>query len=284
MNFNQVSELMDKYVTYDMIQLHTELPSYPDIRSRLLFLFLQDEPSTTNRNVLFTLSTSLIQMGLDTHELVSTSNHIKEKTIARSRQLRVLAGDYFSARFYQLLGEAGHLDVILQLSTAICEVNRLKMNFYEMLKKLKFTSSTYTTYRIEMHKKLFDTFTSYLPMSKQQIWQDLLEMFSRCEIHYNEITGAENEFPQKQWKYWHMFEVATKEERKLLEGNSIDVAKYQLLLHKYDIQTALVECFSKQVERLKVTIQLLDNHYFIQELHKIADPFYRLIAQPKICK
>ena len=61
---------------------------------------------------LFTLATSLVQLGLDTHDLVTASNDVKEKKAARSRQLKVLAGDYFSARFYHLLAQAGQIDMI----------------------------------------------------------------------------------------------------------------------------------------------------------------------------
>ena len=56
--------------------------------------------------------------------LVTASNDVKEKKAARSRQLKVLAGDYFSSRFYHLLAQAGQIEMIKQLSNAICEVNR----------------------------------------------------------------------------------------------------------------------------------------------------------------
>ena len=59
---------------------------------------------------------------------------------ARSRQLKVLAGDYYNSRFYHLLSHIGRIDIIRLVSGAISEVNRMKMNFYERFKAMKLTA------------------------------------------------------------------------------------------------------------------------------------------------
>ena len=126
MNSYRIPEIAKQYTEYDMIQTHTDLPDFPEFRTRLLFAFLNGNNKLSSSSELFTLATSLVQLGLDTHDLVTVSNDVKEKKAARSRQLKVLAGDYFSSRFYQSLAQAGQIEMIKQLSNAICEVNRLK--------------------------------------------------------------------------------------------------------------------------------------------------------------
>src|SRR5690606_20721265 len=97
------------------------------------YMFLGIGSSSSARNELFALATSLLQLGLDTHDWVDeTEGNGDEANL--SKQLRVLAGDYFSGRFYYLLAGAGYIDVIQRISKAVCEVNKIKMNLYERIK------------------------------------------------------------------------------------------------------------------------------------------------------
>ena len=114
--------------------------------------------------------------------LVTASNDIKEKKAARSRQLKVLAGDYFSSRFYHLLAQAGQIDMIKQLSNAICEVNRLKMNMYMKMKQLKLTAEDYIHQTVEIKSQLFLSFSEFMSEVYDQAWPDILRSYTRCEV------------------------------------------------------------------------------------------------------
>ncbi|OIK17129.1 heptaprenyl diphosphate synthase [Bacillus sp. MUM 116] len=73
----------------------------------------------------YCLSTMLIQIALDTHEQNSISSDNE-----KSRQLTVLAGDYFSGLYYKLLAESEDILVIKALSEGIKEINENKISVY----------------------------------------------------------------------------------------------------------------------------------------------------------
>src|SRR5262245_61503284 len=126
----RIPEMAKKYVEYDMIQAHTELPEFPESRIRLLFTFLANQRTPLIHSELYSLVVSLVQFGMDTHDMIdSESGRLGEKDM-RSRQLKVLAGDYYSSRFYQLLAQAGQVEMIRRISNGVTEVNKLKVSLY----------------------------------------------------------------------------------------------------------------------------------------------------------
>ena len=81
-------------------------------------------------------------MGLDLHERVSVEPERAEQGM-RSRQLFVLAGDYFSSLFYRFLAERGEIRTISRLSEAVCEVNEAKMELYALADSRQVSPPTY---------------------------------------------------------------------------------------------------------------------------------------------
>ena len=53
-----------------MIQAHTELPEFPDTRTRLLFTFLSNQRTPLLHSELYALVVSLVQLGMDTHDMI----------------------------------------------------------------------------------------------------------------------------------------------------------------------------------------------------------------------
>lgn len=71
---------------------------------------------------------SIVQMALDTHE------HVQENGPASlEQQLTVLAGDYYSGIYYQMLARLRNIDLIRQLSAAIAGISENKASLYEDL-------------------------------------------------------------------------------------------------------------------------------------------------------
>ena len=66
------------------------------------------------------LSTMMVQVALDTHELVTiSSKEVESGDELKNRQLNVLAGDYFSGLYYQLLAASGNVILIKILSPCL---------------------------------------------------------------------------------------------------------------------------------------------------------------------
>ena len=73
-----------------------------------------------------TIAVSLIFTALAAHELVKEDN-----ATSREQQLQVLAGDYYSGRYYQLLAKENKIDLIKLLSSGVTAVTEKKSLFYD---------------------------------------------------------------------------------------------------------------------------------------------------------
>lgn len=114
----------------EFMQSYVDLPAIPIGRMQVLFLFLYDcnkLPLETIKSYL--ISTVLVQMGLDCHEEVSLTPQITEKGV-RTRQLSVLAGDFFSSKYYFLLSKIEDVQLVRLLAKSIRKINEIKTKVY----------------------------------------------------------------------------------------------------------------------------------------------------------
>ncbi|WP_313890993.1 heptaprenyl diphosphate synthase component 1 [Psychrobacillus sp.] len=117
--------------TFMQIQQHTLLKytGYPVVdEDRLFFtllpLFNGEEWNESIK--VSTIAVSLIYTALAAHELVREDN-----ATSREQQLQVLAGDYYSGRYYQLLAKENKIDLIKLLSSGVTAVTEKKSLFYD---------------------------------------------------------------------------------------------------------------------------------------------------------
>lgn len=267
-----IREIAKKYVDNDMIQAHTELPDMPEPRLRALYAFLNQQQSLEKQSELYTLVILLVQLGMDTHDLIDTDHRKCSEQDMRSRQLKVLAGDYFSARFYQLLSKAGEIDMVSRISRAVCEVNRLKVNLYLRMRQLKMTAEEYMSQSIELRSVLFLLFAEVMDSSLSHFWPKALAGIAKCELAAYEIERCGNpaSFAQS-WAYWHILQAGTEEERQLLADSSLSPETVDGLIKKYSVHNQLSARLKQAAEAVKAVADKLESESLAMELNRIAE-------------
>lgn len=249
----RVPELAEKYTQYDMIQKHTDLPEFPDARVHLLYIFLKDSgKNIAGHEELYALVTSLVQLGIDTHESIDVTEGNQGEAMMRSRQLKVLAGDYFSSRFYQLLAQKGEIAVISLLSKAVSDVNVMKMRLYGKMKKTLLPSEEYLRLTVQLNMQLFLSFTPLLEISVQETWKKLLKEFTECETIVQEMERcAGPEIGRCGYAFWHLIESGSEEERNLLVSKKTDMKDWKKLILKHKASEKLLDKLRDSVHAIQ---------------------------------
>lgn len=278
-----VPELAQKYGYHDMIESHTQLPDFPDLRVRLLFSFLNEQRFAAKYSELYALTVALVQQGLDTHEMVDNEQGLIKTQEMRSRQLRILAGDFFSSRFYQLLAQAGQIDMVKRISEAIVEVNRLKAELYIAIKQGSVTADNYLTQRSRLKAELFVRFEELLEDRFVKSWRELLETISQLETIQEELELDMEKFAGS-WGYWHIRQAGTLEEQRLLTEHRSERSFIGPLLLKYDIKGQLNRMLLEVVEQLHGQIEQLESDKLAALLSQLKEQVYSLSAFPTMNK
>ncbi|XKH51254.1 heptaprenyl diphosphate synthase component 1 [Chryseomicrobium palamuruense] len=101
-----------KILYHPSLVKHTGVPKLNDLQMTSLFLPLllgENEKELTSY-----YATAIIYIALSRHDDV-----IERGTLNKSQQLQVLAGDYYSGKYYQLLSVEGKTELIGQLTNSI---------------------------------------------------------------------------------------------------------------------------------------------------------------------
>lgn len=133
MNEALITQQVEQYKEniFMQIQHHTLLKyaGYPVVDEDRLFFTLLPllNGEEWNESIkVSTIAVSIIFTALAAHELVKEDN-----ATSKEQQLQVLAGDYYSGRYYQLLAKDNKIDLIKQLSNGVAAITENKSIFYD---------------------------------------------------------------------------------------------------------------------------------------------------------
>lgn len=113
------------------IEEYVNTPVINDDKLVILTSILNNTELTESKKKNYIISTMLVQMALDTHDLVPKTNSPQQSNAdKKTKQLSVLAGDYYSGLYYLLLSEVEDVEMVHILATAIKEINECKMQLY----------------------------------------------------------------------------------------------------------------------------------------------------------
>lgn len=124
-------QIEDK-ISHPYLQRFITTPIVDEDKLLLIISMLDQHGLTKLEMENFVVTTMLIQIALDTHEYVTNSPEtIEKESYLKSRQLTVLAGDYYSGLYYKILADTNNLAMIRVLSEGIKEVNENKIFVYQ---------------------------------------------------------------------------------------------------------------------------------------------------------
>lgn len=125
---NQVKHMIENKISHSYVEKYIQKPLIDYDKLYILHYLYKDLEISSTKKQHYMTTIMLVQIALDTHELVPSGNSNNMKNI--EKQLSVLAGDYYSGLYYMLLSEIEDIDMIRILATAIKEINEKKMILY----------------------------------------------------------------------------------------------------------------------------------------------------------
>jgi heptaprenyl diphosphate synthase len=131
-DIRQLKRLIETKAQHPYLLKYIQKPSLDEDKLILLWGLFNDLDVLSEKRNQYIISTMLVQIALDTHEIVSNSGEgIESPEVLKNRQLQVLAGDYYSGLYYQGLASIGNVDMIRILSSAIKKINDNKIILYQ---------------------------------------------------------------------------------------------------------------------------------------------------------
>ncbi|WP_157805650.1 heptaprenyl diphosphate synthase component 1 [Bacillus sp. mrc49] len=170
---SQLKRLIEKKAQHPYLLKFIQKPSLDEDKLLLLWGLFNDLDVKSEKRDQYITSTMLVQIALDTHEIVSNSVEGPElPEVLKNRQLQVLAGDYYSGLYYQVLASVGNVEMIRILSSAIKKINDNKIILYQQ-RSIKDVRSLVTTIKA-IEASLIHKLAVYY---KQPAWIDVSEDF-----------------------------------------------------------------------------------------------------------
>lgn len=130
-DLKEIKNALTYKIKHTYLEKYIEPPKINEGKWMVLSFVVNQTSLPVETKKQYMITTMLIQMALDTHDTVISTNKDNETESAIvSRQLAVLAGDYYSGLYYLLLAELEDIEMIQILATTIKEISELKMKLY----------------------------------------------------------------------------------------------------------------------------------------------------------
>lgn len=232
----ECKEQIEKKINHSYLQKYFSAPTIDEDKLLLLLSIYEDTQLPIEKVENYVVTTMLVQLALDTHEMVPKNTNRNTTETFKHQQLTVLAGDYYSGLYYYFLSQTDDIQFIRALAEGIKDVNEHKIYVYhnEMTKIDKLINSI-----IEIEISLIRKIFNVLYYKK---WEDFSEKFLILKrlIHEREII--------KENGTSFIFEAMKQVLFINKNGKSmIDKEQETYLLHVYD---KYIEQIKKQVEKL----------------------------------
>jgi len=130
LKLERVRNQLSRKLFYPYLLQEIDAPVIDEDRLLLLVTLLDQQGLKSNEICDYSVTTMLLQIALDTHELVQNSGANEDPSALKERQLTVLAGTYYSGLYYQQLAKIDDIEMITFLASGVKEVNEQKIVIY----------------------------------------------------------------------------------------------------------------------------------------------------------
>ncbi len=127
----QIKADIDERAKHPYLMKFINVPVIDEQKLILLYSILKQSELSSDKIQQSITATMLIQIALDTHELVGIDRIEEDNPFMKQRQLTVLGGDYYSGLYYYLLALIDDIPMLESLSIAIKEINEYKVAVYQ---------------------------------------------------------------------------------------------------------------------------------------------------------
>ncbi|TMN20683.1 heptaprenyl diphosphate synthase component 1 [Lentibacillus cibarius] len=150
MELNNLKVLINEKIHNSLIEKYVQVPYLNDDKLYMLTLVLNNTALPDEKKKNYITAAMLVQMALDIHDAVPETNDcLQTDDEVKSKQLSVLAGDYYSSLYYLLLSEVEEVELIRVLATAIKEINEGKMELHYKMNEDSFYISMQLIKKVE---------------------------------------------------------------------------------------------------------------------------------------
>ncbi len=125
----QTKEEILSHINHSTLIKYTGSPVIDEDRLFFTLLPFFNEEDWTDTHQTSAIAVSLIFAALAAHDLVKEKN-----ATSKEQQLQVLAGDYYSGKYYQLLAITNQIELIQLLSDGVAAITEHKTRFYDLQK------------------------------------------------------------------------------------------------------------------------------------------------------
>ena len=124
----QMKEVIERYVLHPYLRKYIDFPKIDEDKLLILISIADQLELSPTEKKSFIIAIMVMYMALDTHDYVS--NTLDDDNSIKTRQLTILAGDYYSGLYYKCLATVQNIGLIKKLSEGVKKINEHKVTIY----------------------------------------------------------------------------------------------------------------------------------------------------------